>query len=395
MGRRPTTGIKSAVRRDRDGTVVRTDYYDRQSGAFLGHDREAAIRMAQQARGILQPTRVETFGDLCTAYLGCPEYRALAPATQKLNRLYVDLLRARFGPLPPRAITSAVVRKLRDLHASQPYKGNRVVATLRLVLGYGVATGVLKENAASRPGRLRERPRSRVATNDQIERLLRAARTVEMRRAVALMLFTVQRPADVLKLGPQHLSTRDGRIWITLRQSKTDELIDIPLHRRAAEILVELLPPRTSRRAEAVVAPALLIPSPTGRPWLYRNFFRQWEATRRRADWLLARERIVSWPKRADRTQDQTDELKRALRAEMVHDLQLRDFRRTGMVLASLGGATPQQIASLSGHTIDRVVRILDTYIPRRSELAAGAMDAWEQADPANVVRLPTARERK
>lgn len=259
---------------------------------------------------------------------------------------------------------------------------------------YCGATGVLKENAASKPGRLKERPRSRVATNDQIERLLRAARTVEMRRAVALMLFTVQRPADVLRLGPQHISMRAGRTWLTLRQSKTDELVDIPLHRRAAEILMEPLPPRTSRRAQAVVAPALLIPSPTGRPWLYRNFFRQWEATRRRADWLLVRERMASWPKPSERTRSQTDELKRALRDEMVADLQLRDFRRTGMVLASLGGATPQQIASLSGHTIDRVVRILDTYIPRRSELAAGAMDAWEQADPTNVVRLPTSRRR-
>ena len=392
MARRSTPGIKSAVRRRADGTVAKVDFYDRASGAFLGNDRKEAIRQAQAARGIVHATRIDTFADLCTAYLGCPEFRGLAPATQTLNRLYVDLLRERFAALPPRAITRPVVRRLRDLHSAQPYKANRVVATLRLVLGYGMAIGVLKENAATRPGKLKEQPRSRVATNEQIDRLLHAADTVEMRRAVALMLYTVQRPADVLRLGPQHLSTREGRIWITLRQSKTGELVDIPLHRRAAEILAVPLPPRTSRRAAAVVAPALLIPSPTGRPWLYRNFFRQWEAVRRRADLLLARERIAAWPRARDRTRQQTDDLKAAVRAEMVRDLQNRDFRPTGMVLASLGGATPQQIASLSGHSIERVVRILDTYIPRRSELAAIAVDAWEALAPGNVVMLPTAR---
>lgn len=395
MSRRRVTGIKSAVRRSRDGSIIRVDYYDRSSGEFLGHDRDEALKKAAAARGILAAAKVESFSDLCTAYLASPEFAELAASTQKLNRLYVDQLRIRFAALPPRAITQAVVRKLRDLHVRQPYKGNRLVATLRLVLGYGQATGVLKENTASKPGKLRERARSRVATHEQIERLLRASRTVEMRRAVSLMLYTVQRPADVLRLGPQNLSVREGRTWLTLRQSKTDELVDIPLHRRAADILAEPLPPRTSRRAQAVVAPALLIPSPTGRPWLYRNFFRQWEATRRRADWHLARERIAGWPKPWMRTREQTEELKRGLRAEMVGDLQLRDFRRTGMVMMSLGGATPQKIASVSGHSIERVVRILDTYIPRRSELAEGAIDAWEQADPTKVVRLPTARKRK
>lgn len=392
MPRRPITGIKSAVRRGPDGAVVRTDYYDRATGAFLGNDRDAAIRKARAGRGVMDTVRVETFGQLCAAYLASPEYAGLARATRVLNRLYVDQLRDRFGPLPPAAITRPVVRKLRDLHAAQPTKGNRVIATLRLVLAYGVDTGVLRENAASRPGRLKERPRTAMFTAEQIQRLLEAAGSVEMRRAIALLLYTVQRPADVLKLGPQHVSRRDGRAWITLRQAKTDEWVDVPLHRDAAAILAEPLPPRTSRRAAAVVAPALLIPSPTGRPWMYRNFFRQWERTRERADYRLARERMAAWPARATRTQDETDRLKAALRAEMVGTLQLRDFRRTGMVMMSLAGATPQKIASVSGHTIERVVRILDTYIPRRSELAAGAIDAWEQGSGTNVIRLPAAR---
>ncbi|WP_146101890.1 hypothetical protein [Rhodopila globiformis] len=46
-------------------------------------------------------------------------------------------------------------------------------------------------------------------------------------------------------------------------------------------------------------------------------------------------------------------------------------------------GATDAQIAAVSGHTIEQTRRILDTYIPRRGEVAAGAIAAWERMNDA------------
>lgn len=377
MARPRSSGVKQVVRKRRDGTVLRIDYYDPRTMEFLGNDRDTAIAAAQGEK----PSRIDTFGQLAAAYLAAPDFAKLAPATQKLNRLYVDELRERFRDIAPAAITRPVVRRLRDAFAVQPVKGNRLVATLRRVLSYGVAVGVVKDNPASRPGRLPEAPRSAVYSDEQIERFLDAADPV-LRRAMALMLYTVQRPADVLGMGPQHLSVRDGRTWISLRQAKTGELIDVPLHSRAAAILAEPLPPRTGRRAAAILAPALLIPSPTGRPWMYRNFCRAWDKARARADYRLARELLAAGV------------TKEEIRARMLAGLQRRDLRRTGMVRMAQAGASTAQIAAVSGHRIDQVQRILDTYIPRRSEVAAGAIAAWEAGQSANVVLFQNIRSR-
>jgi integrase len=371
----PKSGLKTVARKRPDGGLIRTDYYDRRTGKFLGHDRAAAL--AQTGAASPAPKQAPfLFSDLCTAYLGSPEFAGLAPRTRSLNRLYVDQLRSIWVRVAASAITRQAVRQLRDTHTDQPTKGNRLVATLRRVLSYGVEIGTVTSNAASKPGRLIERPRQALWSDVQIDRFLAVAGP-ELRRAMALMLYTVQRPADVLAMGPQHLSQRDGRIWITLRQAKTGELMDVPLHHRAAELLAEPLPPRTSRRAPAV-APALLIPSPTGRAWSYRNFARAWDATARRADHRLARTVIATWPPRHRRTAAETERLKSALRAEFLNTLQRRDMRRTGIVKLAQAGATNAQIAAVSGHQIDRVQRILDVYIPRRSEVAFGAIAAWE-----------------
>ena len=382
MPRKVSTGINTVRRRGPDGAIVRVDYYDRASGLYLGTDRDQAIQRAAEGRAPPAPPPRNTFAGLATAYLGSPEYRALAPRTQALNRLYVDLLRDRFGDLPAAAITRPVVRALRDAHQAQPTKGNRLVSTLRLVLGYGVDIGTLATNAASRPGRLQERPRHGVWSDTHIERFLAVARP-ELRRAAALLLYTVQRPSDVLAMTWAAVIERRGRAWINLRQQKTAELMEVPLHRRA----VELLGPRQT---------GLLVPAPRGGTWAYRNFARAWDRTVRRADDHLARASIATWPPRRDRTPGETDALKRALRADMITGLQRRDFRRTGMVKMAEAGASPSQIAAVSGHSINQTVRILDTYIPRRGAVALGAIEAWErplQNATAVVPRSATAKK--
>ena len=381
MPRPRSTGLKRVIRRRRDGSVARIDFYDARTRAFLGNDEAAALAAAQATPA--RPTgAVVNFDQLAARYLGSPEFAALAPATRTLNRGYVELLRLRYGDLPPAAITRPVVRALRDAHATQPTKGNRLIATLRRLLAYGIEIGALKENAASTPGRLEERPRRALYTDDQVARFLAAA-SPALRRAMALLIYTAQRPADVLRLGPQHVSHRQGRMWISLRQAKTGELIDVPLHRDAAAILAEPLPPPTSRRAPAVLAPALLIPSPTGRPWTYRNFARAWDQARRRADYRLARELLAAGVPKPE------------IRARLLAGLQRRDLRRTAMVRMALAGATTAQIAAVSGHTIAHTQRILDVYIPRRGEVAAAAIDAWESASQTGRVVALEGRRRQ
>ncbi len=50
------------------------------------------------------------------------------------------------------------------------------------------------------------------------------------------------------------------------------------------------------------------------------------------------------------------------------------------------------QIAALSGHDIDYCQRIIDTYLPRRTEVALGAIKLWEDAPDRDTVVMPIKR---
>lgn len=365
MSRPLTSGLRTVRRLNPDGSLKRVDYYDRATGAPLGHDRDQAIARVMEGRQKPALPNASTFRGLCTAYKASPEFRRKPASTKAFYTRNIDDLCIIIGDAPVTAITKPFVRHLRDRFVDQPTKGNRIVAVLRLLLSYGMAIGKVKENAASRPGLLEEHPRTAVWTDDQIGRFIAAARP-SLARAAALMLYTAQRVSDVLQMPASAVQERRGRLWITLRQEKTDELVEVPLHRRAAELLAD-------------VDGKLLVPAPRGGEWTRRNMARAWDDTVRLADYRLARERIATWPRRRDRTPKQTAELKAVLRAEMIAGVQRRDLRRTGMVKMAEAGASPSQIAAVSGHSIDRTMAILDIYIPRRGSIALGAIEAWEE----------------
>jgi integrase len=331
------TGINTVTRRRPDGTVVR-HFYDRRTKLYLGTDRDRAIAAAAETPSA-PPSG--SFDALCIAYLASHNFKRLAPKSQKLNRLYVDHLRDRYGALPATAITRPVVIALREAEAPRAWYGTHLLSKLRLVLQHGVDIGLLKINPALKPGGLRPPKRHQIWDQASIDKMLKAA-LPDIRLAVALLFYTAQRPADVLAMTWGQITERDGRIWLSLRQAKTKELVEVPAHRRL-EGLLRAAPRRS----------LLLVPSPRGLPWAYRNFSRAWDKTRDEAS---------------------------------IEGVQRRDLRRTAMVRMAEAGATTPQIAAVSGHTIDQTSRILDTYIPRRGEVAAGAIEAWERGVTRSVV---------
>lgn len=331
------TGINTVTRRQPDGTVVR-HYYDRRTRLYLGTDRDKAIAAALEVP-VASPAG--SFDALCTAYLASHNFGRLAPKSQKLNRLYIDHLRDKYGPLPAVAITRPVVVALREANASRPWYATHLLSKLRLLLQHGVDTGALKVNHALKPGGVRPPKRHAVWSREDTDRMLATANP-DIRLACALLLYTAQRPADAMAMTWGQIQDRGGRLWLTLRQEKTDELVDVPAH-RALEAILRAAPRRSM----------MVVPSPTGLPWAYRNFARRWDIIRKEAG---------------------------------IEDVQRRDLRRTAMVRMAEAGATSAQIAGVSGHTIDQTSRILDTYIPRRGEVAAGAIEAWEQGAIRSVV---------
>ena len=164
-----------------------------------------------------------------------------------------------------------------------------------------------------------------------------------------LMLYAVQRPSDCLSMTTSRIREMDNRLYISLRQQKTGDLLNVPVHGTLEPLLRERLAPdwkpetlSNQRTYSNTTATLLLVPSPTGKPWAYRNFCRAWD--------LITRE-------------------------TGIEGLQRRDLRRTGIVRLAEAGA-PRRCCPVA--RIDYAEDI-ETYLPRRTEVALGAITIWEE----------------
>jgi integrase len=336
-----------------DGSI-REYFYDRNTGENLGTDRAIAQARIDE-RATSQPVGpTSTLGHLIAEYQRTDAFRSKAPRTREIYSLYLGQLRERFGTLRVTDIaTPQWVERLKLDLQDTPSKANQTLAVLRIVFKLGMTLGYCASNPATLVRKVREVARSDVWTPAQIETFAGAARG-SLRLAMALMIYTAQRPSDVLAMTKGQITERDGRLYIGLRQEKTGTLLDVPVHSDLAPLL-------RARLADPSGG-LLLVASPTGLPWSRRNFSRAWDLTRRRAG---------------------------------LPELQRRDLRRTAVVQMALTGVTTPQIASITGHSIDATARILATYLPRRTDVALAGMEAWERGagGPAsNVVVLQTGR---
>jgi integrase len=389
---RPVTGLNTVSRRRPDGT---TDYvwYHRRSGHLIGKSKDGWTKAAALERaaamdqeGLKAGPPAGSFGEVCSLYLSDKKFLKLAEKTKHDYRKHIELLRGLWETVPATGITRKVVRALHAQYQDRPWQGNAVLRTLRLLMNFAIhdleMPGLVK-NPADRPSLYETPARSQIWDQPRIDAFMAAAAAYpSLRRAFALLLYTVQRPSDVLAMARPMVFEREGRMWIRLRQSKTDALVDVPCHERLAEVMA----------VPVAVQSMLLVSSPKGRPWSYRNFARSWDRVRRLTNWRLARAAILARGGLPSRRNDKArQQAKKVIREQMLMDLQRRDLRRTGMVQLAIAGATTPQIASLSGHAIDHAQRILDTYLPRRGEVALGGVEKWE-AGGDQVVRLATRR---
>jgi integrase len=168
------------------------------------------------------------------------------------------------------------------------------------------------------------KPRDRIWGEDEVVRWLDTAGDEDshMTTAFLLLLFTAQRPSDVLKATWAHYS--EEALWVP--QAKTGMLLDVPVHPTLRDHLDGLERSRTS----------LTIVNYRGRPVKYLRFNERFRRVCERAG----------------------------------IDAQARDLRRTAMLRMAEAGATVPQIASVSGHSIEATQRILETYLPRNRTLA-------------------------
>lgn len=204
----------------------------------------------------------DTLGDLIKAWESSPEWKALAPNTQKNYLTYVR-------PLTPMQHVQAVRIERKQIIAIRNAVAQSIgvgastgfVRAASALFGWGLENGWLKTIPTLKLKRLKG---GTLPAWSQDEADLAISKLPEhLRRAVILALYTGQRRSDLIRM---QWSSYDGRV-IRLTQKKTGTPLVIPVH----PILKAEL---DTWRGDRVVGTMILL-TKFGQPWQDSNLSNQ------------------------------------------------------------------------------------------------------------------------
>lgn len=372
----------------------------------LGLDLAKAITAAEQRNeqvaqwksGGATPKKVQKYTAPATVADVLRRFRAehLPNVRPNTRRTYENALRkieiwTNDGATAIAAIDRDRVRKFRDgLMKVNPRTGkprhhsaHGVLRVGRTLFAFAMKEmGVIRINPFEDFGLATPTPRNQLWEDDSEAFFLSTARALgreDVAFAFDIALYTGQRMADVLAFKGIHwqavrimddrlteqLAGDDGQVMgFALRQQKTNEYVGIPVDRAmraridAAFAANRATLARTSPGAQILdAAVPLFIDRDSGKPWATRQFQRRWAELR-------------------------TEAIERATKAGntplavALEDLQFRDTRRTCVVRMSRLGLNDQQISAITGHKLETIKKILETYAPRDNTMAASAIVA-------------------
>jgi integrase len=227
-------------RREKGSTTARKIRLRGLPGSKEFMEAYQAATAGSQPKAKVAPTAQKgTFGYVCQRYYVSAEFRLLNKSTQSWRRRALDEVCRAHGDKPIARMEPAHVRRLRDEKADTPSASHNRLKALRALFRWATENDLAPHNPAKDVPALRYHSDGHHSwTSDEIRKFELAHPVGSMARlAMALMLFTGCRRADVVRLGPQHI--QDGQL--RYRQAKNEYRspvdIDIPVHPELARII--------------------------------------------------------------------------------------------------------------------------------------------------------------
>lgn len=326
-------------RRNRNGSIR---WYWRRPGfplVRLPDDRVKRFAMAERLNqqadntATIEPEAEGTIGWVIGRYRDSKRFTKKAPITRTIYDRWLREFKDMWGSMPPKVLTRRVVVTYAESFQSDSSR-SVALAVLYNVLDLARYYGLVENNEAAKLKLPSAEPRQARWEWSDIEAFLGACSDPTVRVAFYLLLYTVQRPVDVVAM---RWDAYNGET-IKLRQQKTGRLVEVPCHRELRPVLEDA---KASRTGLHIVSREN--GQPVERRWLTEQF-----ATLRKTCGL--------------------------------EHLQARDLRRTAIVLMGEAGATEAQIAAVSGHSIESTRQILETYLPRTLKMGQEGIRKWEQS---------------
>lgn len=292
-----------------------------------------------------------TVSQLVGDYKRSEDWRLLRPKTIEGYEYEFKRLEREFGHEVAATLSlSRVDDWLETLRRTSPATARNVLAKGRLLFAWAQRKELIAQGVNPFKGQRRHKRGKRAAWSsggkrsarfswDEVKLVVAAADAAGLRSlgtALVLAFGCVQRISDVLTLTRKHVA--GGRLYFV--QSKTGFQVDMELPAIVAQRLAAA-PPWPSKDGRLVVSET------TGVPYHEKTVSRVFK---RLLDGLVA----AGHP---------------SLRGK-----QLRDGRRSGFIQYVLDGASVEFVTSMSGHSIEEGMQIVEIYLPKTPEQADKAV---------------------
>lgn len=167
---------------------------------------------------------------LIVAYYASADFKGLRPATQRTYRGILERYRDQHGSKPVDRLEAKHIRRQMDQMSATPAAANNMLKVLRAVTRFAVDRGLVDRDPTIGVRMLRYRSEGYHTWTEAEVAAFESRWPVgtKQRLAFDLLLYTAQRPGDVRKMTFQQV--RAGRVQV--RQDKTGQLVDIPMHPR-------------------------------------------------------------------------------------------------------------------------------------------------------------------
>jgi len=172
-------------------------------------------------------TKPGTIAALTVAYYNSSEFKTLAKSTQDAYRNQIDSFREKYGSRQIAPLTQAHIKGIIAAKAETPASANNLLDRLRGLMQLAVAMDLIKadptvgvKNLRNKTDGFKEWPEAHIERFRKHHKLGTRARL-----AFEILLNTIQRRGDVVRMGRQHI--RDETLSIV--QQKTGTAVDIPV----------------------------------------------------------------------------------------------------------------------------------------------------------------------
>jgi integrase len=350
-------GVFATYKTLKDGTR-RAYWYHRETGERLRSEPGSPEFIANLAAAekLTRDRLAGTFNNLVRAFTLSAEFdTTLAASTKVEYRRMLTKAETEFGGMPTAALDDPRVRRdfmdwrEKIARSSGEREADNRLSAISAMLTWAVERGNITANHLRGFKRLYHADRSEIIWLPEHIAAFMTAAPIEMQRAMILALHTGQRQGDLLRLP---WSSYDGST-ITLRQGKARRgkspgpPVPVPSTAALRRMLDGM--ERTS---------PLILTTKTGQSFKKRYFARMWDETATDAGLESITLPGFDQPVR----------------------LHFHDLRGTTVTLLSESGSTPQQIATITGHSLKTVHRILERYLARTSGLAEQAIFNFENS---------------